>query len=176
MNNGYNVEHNALATLEEMRGPPTSSVVCPQPRRVVVSPNMPTRPFTWIFCQQGEEPNSNAGLELLDIISNISYSYYEQHNTNQEASSPPFFLGSPPVRTSNPLIQDAQFGHEKHTPQSRSPISSPPSLSSPSSASSQGLFSPSSSLRKGGCVRMKFGIKSTAVRVVGFDCHVPAFG
>nr|KYP73672.1 hypothetical protein KK1_006319 [Cajanus cajan] len=66
--------------------------------------------------------------------------------------------------TNNPLIQDEQFGCEKHTLHSTPPVSSSPNLSSPSSP-----------LRKGGCVRMKFGIKSTVVRVVGFDCNVPTF-
>ncbi|KAH1192996.1 hypothetical protein GmHk_19G054127 [Glycine max] len=33
-----------------------------------------------------------------------------------------------------------------------------------------GLLSPSSASRKGGCVRMSFGLKPAAVRVDGFDC------
>ncbi|RDX69938.1 hypothetical protein CR513_50880, partial [Mucuna pruriens] len=170
--NDYNLQHNALATLEEIRGPATGIVICPKPRRVGVFPNISTRPLRWKCCQQGEESNSKAGAELLDIISRKSYG--EEENASQEAFSPPFFLGSPPARVANPLIQDASFGYEKHAPQPTSPVSSSPGVSSP--ASSPGLFSPSSSpLRKGGCVRMKFGFKSAAVRVVGFDCHVPAF-
>ncbi|KAK7392967.1 hypothetical protein VNO78_21417 [Psophocarpus tetragonolobus] len=147
--NDYNVEHDALATLEEMRGQ-SIDVICPKPQRIGVFPNIRLK-----CCQKGEETNSKDGEEILDIISKTTY--------GEEAYSPPFFLGSPPMRVSNPLIQDKQFGHEKHVPQFSS------------SPSSQGLFSPSSPLRKGGYVRMKFGIKSATVRVVGFDCHVPAF-
>lgn len=80
-----------------------------------------------------------------------------QEYANQVASSPPFICGSPPVRAANPLVQDAHFGDEKHCPSLL--------ISSPS-----GLLSPSSASRKGGCVRMTFGLKPAAVRVEGFDC------
>jgi len=87
---------------------------------------------------------------------------YEQEShgeefSNQVASSPPFFCGSPPGRAANPLVQDARFGDEKLCPTLL--------ISSPS-----GLLSPSSASRKGGCVRMSFGLKPAAVRVDGFDC------
>ena len=77
----------------------------------------------------------------------------------QVASSPPFFCGSPPSRAANPVVQDARFGDEKLAPFLAFPNPSP-----------SGLSSPSSSARKGGCVRMKFGLKPAAVRVEGFDC------
>ena len=85
-----------------------------------------------------------------------------EQSCTQVASSPPFFCGSPPSRVANPLIQDARFGDEKIiTP--LSPLSQiAPSLGLPSS-------SPSSSSRKGGCIRENFGNKP-AVRVEGFDC------
>ncbi|KAK7355225.1 hypothetical protein VNO80_14475 [Phaseolus coccineus] len=150
--NDYNVELNSLATVEEMKGNASGTVVCPKPRRVRVFASMSTKSLRWKCFQQGEESNSKARTELLDITSLIQ---------DGDVSSPPFFLGSPPVRVDNPLIKDAQFGYEKHVIQSSSP-----------SASSPGLFSPSSPLRS---VRMNFGIKSAAVRVVGFDCHVGTF-
>ena len=174
----YNLQQDALAEHEEMRGLATmfdqrGTVICPKPRRVGVFPNMPTRPLRWQFCQQGEELQN-----FQDIIFKESNYGEELHANQLEASSPPFFHGSPPVRAANPLIQDEQFGYEKYhitPPQSTYAISSSPCLSSPSSSASSSLSSPSSSLRKGGCtVRMKYGAKSAAVKVVGFDCHVPA--
>lgn len=78
------------------------------------------------------------------------------------SSSPPFFCGSPPSRVANPLIQDARFGDENFSPLSSSSWVVVPSPS--------GLPpSPSSSARKGGCVRANFG-NNPAVRVEGFDC------
>ncbi len=95
--------------------------------------------------------------------------YGLEQSATQFASSPPYFCGSPPSRSVNPLIQDARFGDEKVAP---SVIPSP-----------SGVSSPSSSSRKGGCVRMKYGLKPAAVRVEGFDClnrdrqnsSIPAF-
>ncbi|KAK7267279.1 hypothetical protein RIF29_19946 [Crotalaria pallida] len=170
--NPYNLDENALASLQEMRCPSTISdlkgtVICPKPRRVGIFPNMPTRSLRRKICQQGEGSDSKVGAEILDII--FKESYAEEQHANQEALSPPYFLGSPPVRAANPLIQDDQFGYAKNTPQPTFSISS--SSSSPSLASAS---SPSSPWRKGGCVRTKFGIKSATVRVEGFDCHLHA--
>lgn len=80
----------------------------------------------------------------------------------QVASSPPYFCGSPPSRVSNPLIQDARFGDEKITTISPRSIIPNPTSGVPSS-------SPSSSSRKGGCLRPNYGNKP-AVRIEGFDC------
>ncbi|KAJ0104691.1 hypothetical protein Patl1_19128 [Pistacia atlantica] len=111
------------------------SVVCPKPRRLgLLKPaiNDPIRHLRWP-CKG---------------------SYGTERSDNQVASSPPpFFTGSPPTRTSNPLIQDAQFGIEKLT--APLPLPAPPS--------------PSSRMG-GGCARMKFGHKPAAVRIEGFDC------
>lgn len=156
--NCYSLQQNAFAAGEEMRGSVNIAdhkepVICPKPRRVGVLSNMPIRPLRWHLNQQAEGADSKAGAELLDFI------FKESHGdefANQVASSPPYFCGSPPVRAANPLIQDARFGDEKP------PI---PAISSPS-----GLSSPSSASRKGGCVRMSFGLKPAAVRVEGFDC------
>ena len=85
-----------------------------------------------------------------------------EQSCTEVASSPPFFCGSPPSRVANPLIQDARFGDEKIiTPLSQLSPNLPPSGLSSSS--------PSSSSRKGGCIRANFGSKP-AVRVEGFDC------
>ncbi|KAL1338459.1 uncharacterized protein [Arachis hypogaea] len=172
--NCYSLQQNAFAACEERRGSinladQKEPVVCPKPRRVGVLCNMPMRPLRWHFnSQQAEGSDSKAGAELLDII--FKRENHGEEFFNQVASSPPYFCGSPPVRAANPLIQDAQFGDERNNP--ISVISSPSGLPSPSSAS-----------RKGGCVRMNFGLKPAEVRVEGFDClnrdrqnsRIPAF-
>ncbi|KAF5479897.1 hypothetical protein F2P56_000680 [Juglans regia] len=135
-----------------------SDLVCPKPRRVGVLANNPVRPLRWHMSHQAEVCDSKAGAELLDIILMKEGRGPEQSPTHF-ASSPPYFVGSPPSRSANPLIQDARFGDEKITP------ISPLSITSPS-----GVSSPSSSSRKGGCARMKFGLKPATVRVEGFDC------
>jgi len=97
----------------------------------------------------------------------INFSWFQgcygiEQSCAQIASSPPFFYGSPPSRVENPLIQDARFGDEMF-----SPVSPPlrvPAPPAPASGSS-----PSSSARKGGCVRANFG-DNPAVRIEGFDC------
>ncbi|CAL5324832.1 unnamed protein product [Camellia sinensis] len=132
------------------------SVVCPIPRPVALLTNNPMRPLRCHVSHQAEVFDSKAGAELLDIILKKEGFRTEQSAT-QLASSPPFFSGSPPSRTANPLIQDARFGDEKLT-----------SLSA--SRSPSGLSSPSSACKGGGCIRMKFGLKPAAVRVEGFDC------
>ncbi|KAF8390123.1 hypothetical protein HHK36_024645 [Tetracentron sinense] len=155
------IQQNAFAACDEMRSSVSISdrrdpVVCPKPRRLGFFHNAindPIRPLRWHLSHQAELCDSKAGTELLDII-------LTKGSTTQVASSPPFFSGSPPSRAANPLIQDARFGEEKLTPWSPQQIPGPSGLSP----------SPSSSARKGGCVRTKFGHKPAPVRVEGFDC------
>ncbi|CAG7878550.1 hypothetical protein BRARA_E03570 [Brassica rapa] len=133
----------------------SSSVVCPKPRRVGILSSNVLRPFRLLHSSQSgavDVCDSKAGADLLDIILRK-----DETLSAVVASSPPFFLGSPPSRASNPLAQDARFGDDK-----RNPISPSPSLSSPSSSSSR--------VKGGGCGRVKFGIKQAAVRVEGFNC------
>lgn len=152
------IQQNAFAGHEEMR---REHVICPKPRRLgllnAAVSDYPLRSHRWHLSLQAEPCDSNAGTDLLDIILTKGGGCGLEQAPSQVASSPPFFCGSPPSRVGNPLIQDARFGDEKVIPQS--PIPSPLGLSS----------SPSSSSRKGGCVRARYGNKP-AVRVEGFDC------
>lgn len=161
--NHCNLQQNAtVSAYEELRGfisitdhQKGGAVVCPKPRRIEILANNPTKPLRLHMSHQAEVSDSKAGADLLDIILNK-----EDLGTEEEqsiASSPPFFCGSPPSRAANPLVQDARFGDERLA-QALSTLEIP----SPSS--------PSSLARKGGCVRMKFGLKPAAVRVEGFDC------
>ncbi|OMO80230.1 hypothetical protein CCACVL1_13124 [Corchorus capsularis] len=162
--NHCNLQQNAaVSAYEELRGLISISehqkggpVVCPKPRRIGVLASNPTRPLRLHMSHQSELNDLRAGAELLDIILNKEDFGTEQSATHV-ASSPPFFSGSPPSRAANPLVQDARFGEERLAALSSLQIPSP---SSPSSAAA----------RKGGCVRMKFGLKPAAVRVEGFDC------
>ncbi|GMY24377.1 hypothetical protein FCV25MIE_19619 [Fagus crenata] len=173
--NHCNLQQSAFAVVgsEEMRGSVSISdlkgpMVCPKPRRVGVLANNSLRPLRWHMSHQAEVCDSKAGADLLDMIL-MREGYGLEQSATQFASSPPYFCGSPPSRSVNPLIQDARFGDEKVAP---SVIPSP-----------SGVSSPSSSSRKGGCVRMKYGLKPAAVRVEGFDClnrdrqnsSIPAF-
>ncbi|KAF8052189.1 hypothetical protein N665_1588s0004 [Sinapis alba] len=135
----------------------SSSLVCPKPRRVGLLSNNVTRPFRLLHSSSSQSGaadvcgDSKAGADLLDIIIRRK----EEPLSGVTSSSPPFFLGSPPSRASNPLAQDARFGDNKLNPVS-------PSLSP---------FLPSPSrVKGGGCGLVKFGIKPAAVRIEGFDC------
>ncbi|GMH20670.1 hypothetical protein Nepgr_022511 [Nepenthes gracilis] len=163
--NHCDIQKNAtLVALEEMessvslwdrKGP----VVCPKPQRVGILSNNPAMSLRFHKRSlQADLCDSKAGAELLDMIL-MKQGYGAEKSPRELASSPPFFCGSPPTRVSNPLVQDAQFVEAKLTQLSASHIA-PPSNS----------LSPSSSTHKGGCVRMKFGLKPAAVRVEGFDC------
>lgn len=163
MNPWYPQKNAFVGSRDEIRGAaPVSvsdqkgSVVCPKPRRVGVSPFSPARPLRWHVSHSAEVSDLKAGAELLDIILMKEGYGVEQSSGSQVASSPPFFCGSPPSRAANPLIQDVRFGDEKVNPMSPLQVPSPSGLASPS--------------RKGGCVRMNFGLKPATVRVEGFDC------
>ncbi|KAL3529351.1 hypothetical protein ACH5RR_008673 [Cinchona calisaya] len=120
------------------------AIVCPKPRRLV--------------SQQMEDCESWAGTELLEIILAKANYRAEKHNF-QVALSPPFFNGSPPMRASNPLIQDEQFGIAKM---------------SPLSPSTESTTSPSSRIHNSGrsssSGHVKCGSKPAPVRIEGFNC------
>ncbi|KAK4272481.1 hypothetical protein QN277_021035 [Acacia crassicarpa] len=111
----YEAEQNVLTPLGKMRGYETLSddkehVICPKPRRASVLSQMFVRPFRYHLSQQGEGYDSKGGADILDIIFEESYG---EEPRNLDASLPPYFVGSPPVRSGNPLIQDSQFVYEK---------------------------------------------------------------
>lgn len=157
---------NIVASREDMSV--RDSVVCPKPRRLgllnFAVNDHSTRAFRWHLSCQVEpcDSNSSGGSAPLDAILTKEIDFDMEQSSPPVASSPPFFCGSPPSRVANPLIQDARFGDENFSPLSPSSWVMVPSPS--------GLPpSPSSSARKGGCVRANFG-NNPAVRVEGFDC------
>ncbi|RID71027.1 hypothetical protein BRARA_C02995 [Brassica rapa] len=149
--NHYSIQQNAFESrgfVVPVSSDPISSLVCPKPRRVILSNNV-IHPFRLLHSSQSraaDVSDCKAGADLLDIIIRR-----KEETLSGVASSPPFFLGSPPSRVSNPLAQDARFGDNKLNPIS-------PFLPSPSR------------VKGGSCGRVKFGIKPASVRVKGFDC------
>ncbi|XP_057784256.1 uncharacterized protein LOC131001695 [Salvia miltiorrhiza] len=76
-------------------------VVCPKPRRVA--------PLTISRFHIRNDSESNDGAELLGLI------LRQEHNEAERRASLPFAFGSPPCRTQNPLVQDADFRSEQFT-------------------------------------------------------------
>ncbi|MBA0747404.1 hypothetical protein Gogos_004318 [Gossypium gossypioides] len=160
--NHCNLQQNdAVLAYEEMRGliavtdhQKGGAVVCPKPRRIGVPAINLTKPWRLHTNHQADVSDSISGVELLDIILVNKDSGTEQEQAI--ASSPPYFCGSPPSRSANPLVQDVRFGDERlgHALWT---------LQTPSLLSS-------SSAGKGERVKMKFGLTSATVRVEGFDC------
>ncbi|CAH9084803.1 unnamed protein product [Cuscuta epithymum] len=156
----------------------SSGVACPKPRRVGGFFNSPSgfdavqsiKPSCYLqFGHQMEACDSESGTELLDIILTKGGCSYGEGRANfqTDSSLSPFFSGTPPSRSSNPLIQDTQFGHDIFDPITPTleaiappPPSSPPPPPLPSSARKNG---------GGGC-GMKFGNKPAPVRIEGFNC------
>ncbi|CAA6673156.1 unnamed protein product [Spirodela intermedia] len=150
---------SALAACEEVMGPfvpamgvdRREAVFCPRPRRLsqrAGGDHVRPVPIRWQLGPSQADPcDSKPGGDVLDII------------LAKDASSPPYFCGSPPMRSSNPLVLDARFGEEKPPP--------PPPLLPPVAAAPP---SSGGAARQGGCVRNSFGPNPAAVRVEGFDC------
>lgn len=121
-------------------------VICPKPRRLGAVNHISqecAKPLRWHRIHNQDHSESNAGVEILDIVLSKS-------GCGDPAilgCSPPYFCGSPPSRVDNPLVHDVQFLHQRG-PTSPSPRSKP---NKPNS-----------------CVR-SFG-SIPAVRVEGFDC------
>ncbi|XP_039123977.1 uncharacterized protein LOC120260550 [Dioscorea cayenensis subsp. rotundata] len=121
-------------------------IFCPKPRRL----SQLSIPAATDLdgCRLRPTPfDTIAGAELLDIFLSKGG---EQNNATP--SSPPFFTGSPPSRSANPLIHDARFREPKLGPIQTNPAGSP--------------MSPT---RKG-CAPTKYGFKPAPVRIEGFDC------
>eukprot|EP00252_Welwitschia_mirabilis_P007327 TRINITY_DN18583_c0_g1_i11.p1 TRINITY_DN18583_c0_g1~~TRINITY_DN18583_c0_g1_i11.p1 ORF type:complete len:172 (-),score=24.05 TRINITY_DN18583_c0_g1_i11:452-967(-) len=119
-------------------------VVCPKPRRAgMVLHHIPdlVKPIRRQLNFAPDCTDSEPAGEILDIFMSKS-TFGDSSNLG---CSPPYFCGSPPSRTDNPLVHDVHFIHQRGQI-SQSPLSKPNSFGRPS-----------------------FGHKA-AVRIEGFDC------
>ncbi|XP_019154547.1 PREDICTED: uncharacterized protein LOC109151089 [Ipomoea nil] len=132
-------------------------VVCPMPRR----PNAhSTHTLVFPMSNSSEGIDSKTDASLVDLILKKD-SLVAMQSISQLSSSPPFFSGSPPCRTNNPVIHDTCFRNEKRV---GTPVPQSPPLSGI-------ISSPSSSARKAACTRAMLGQQQSPVRVEGFDCQ-----
>ncbi|KAJ7554706.1 hypothetical protein O6H91_05G005700 [Diphasiastrum complanatum] len=90
-------------------------VICPKPRRVahVAYPipdvlKVPRRSRSHSVTRA----DADAGFEILNIFFNKS----GLGESPISGCSPPYFCGSPPSRSSNPLVHDVEFVHQRFTP------------------------------------------------------------
>ncbi|CAD5194878.1 unnamed protein product, partial [Musa acuminata subsp. malaccensis] len=143
------MQQNPFAAYEEMRTafaaaerkPP---VFCPKPRRLSPPAGVadPIWPLRW---------HSRSGKPLL-LTSIITICSQDGEEQNREASSPPFFCGSPPDRAANPVVHDARFGEDRPPLAPFAPVQ------------------PTQSVTPMSPKHAKFGLLPAAVRVEGFDC------
>ncbi|CAM6109675.1 unnamed protein product [Calypogeia fissa] len=134
-------------------------VICPKPRRVT---NVSCPPAEFLKTSRRRRSHSSqvraegeAGFEILDIF--LSRSGFG--DSSSFGCSPPYFCGSPPSRSGNPLIHDVQFTHQR-IPSAQSSLSSLVSQQKSFCAASYGA-NPS--------VRVEGFVSSAEVR-----CSVPA--
>ncbi|KAK8959174.1 hypothetical protein KSP40_PGU022389 [Platanthera guangdongensis] len=119
-------------------------VICPRPRRL--HPSAAVRPFRLNAVFPAETSDLKPVNDLLDFLL-----------PKQCDSTPPFFCGSPPSRSNNPVVHDARFGEAALA----GPIPVPPPPIGYGSASSSS---------RSACARVRYGFSPAPVRVEGFDC------
>ncbi|XP_072991407.1 uncharacterized protein [Typha latifolia] len=96
--------------------PPLSELVCPEPRRAAIVPMIFdnfSRSKSKGICSFNK---GDLGLDILDIILSKDGEYEGESDSTTEGG---FFCGTPPARTSNPIVHDAQFSNQ--TPSFNSP-------------------------------------------------------
>ncbi|CAA6661299.1 unnamed protein product [Spirodela intermedia] len=117
------VQQSAMAAYEEMRRPFVSIVsdrrdpiFCPKPGRLsrFVAAADAIRPLRWHLGPQTEPCDSKPGSEVLDII--LTKGAFSDAGEALVGSSPPYFCGSPPSRSTNPVALDARFGEAEAAP------------------------------------------------------------
>ncbi|XP_078438984.1 uncharacterized protein LOC144709329 [Wolffia australiana] len=144
------VQQSAMAAYEEMRRPFVAmvserreAIFCPKPGRLsrFVAAADAIRPLRWHLGPLSEASESRPGSEALDII--LTKGAFSDVGESAVGASPPYFCGSPPTRSTNPVALDARFGEATAAPPT------PPPAARGST---------------------KLGPVPAAVRIEGFDC------
>ncbi|KAJ4798273.1 translocase subunit seca [Rhynchospora pubera] len=144
----------------EGQSAPKSEVICPQPCRISRVPL-----FIETLNRSSPKPSSLLSMckvdgphDIIDIINNKSDLEFDDLTGNTG-----FFCGSPPVRTNNPLVKDAQFLNQIN---SQSPVVLSPLGTDLSGKKPTGVPTFNST----------YG-SSPKVRIEGFNCRasVPTF-
>ncbi|CAL9108091.1 uncharacterized protein LOC135619467 isoform X1 [Musa acuminata AAA Group] len=102
-----------------------SDAICPQPRRAVKVPYL-IHTFNGVISKpMGILPmhRVDCAQEILDLILSQNDPYNEPDSSNQVG----FICGSPPVRTSNPVVHDVQFAKQAQSSAS-SPLGNSPRM------------------------------------------------
>ena len=132
-----------------------SPLFCPKPRR----------PVAPLRCHQSSHSDAGTGMDLLDLL----LSKGEESNLSAASPQPPLFCGSPPRRSSNPVVHDSLFGMDcpPMPGWAVAPVAPAPVAVRPTPRPAAPPMSPRSAA---GCARARFAFQPPAVRVEGFDC------
>lgn len=144
--NHCTIQQQSFVACDDMRVP----LICPTPRRIgqLSVAADPTRSLRLQTCQQADDMDLKARVDFLDI-------FMHKGGENQVETSP-FFCGSPPTRSDNPLIHDTRFV------EATDPVSNPnPVL--------QNTSTPVSA-RSGFDHTTNYGFTPAMVRIEGFNC------
>ncbi|XP_020596047.1 uncharacterized protein LOC110036043 [Phalaenopsis equestris] len=144
---------NGCALLQNSFPAGDRQVICPRPRRLFAAAAA-ARPVRWSAVFPSEASDPKPANDAIDFLF-----------TKQTDPTPPFFCGSPPSRSVNPVVHDARFGEAVPA----GPVPLAPALIGTGSGSGSGSGSSSASSRSG-CTRVRYGLMAAAVRVEGFDC------
>ncbi|PKU82108.1 uncharacterized protein LOC110112562 [Dendrobium catenatum] len=135
---------NGCAFLQSTFSAGDRTVICPRPRRLFAASAVRPLRCSAAFPSETSDPKSTN--DLVDILF-----------PKQSDSTPPFFCGSPPSRSDNPVVHDARFGEAVLA----APVPFVPTLIGSGSTSAAS---------RSGCTRVRYGLTPAAVRVEGFDC------
>ncbi|PKA61451.1 hypothetical protein AXF42_Ash014368 [Apostasia shenzhenica] len=136
MANDFSIKQNDFAGGD-------GTVICPKPRRAFAEAAIHS--FRGTSAQPTEHPDLKSANQLLNVLTTMG----SDEPIHQSDLPLPFFCGSPPTRSGNPVVHDARFG-EAVLP---CPVA--------------GLVPAPGSGRSG---YARYGLPPATIRIEGFDC------